>query len=181
MHTGQIILVKAEDHEDAISKVNLAINADGEQWFASNWSDWAVVANEGMLGSRWTIKDFFDHEDEEGNEIATENEWVVSYETERKIFDEVVQGRLDARSNNFDNIIRQLKDDGVDSVYDFQLDQDNLTSWNLRRLANLANSIFNSDSMIFDLENFDANLKWFKKEIEDGVTNWYAVVVDFHF
>lgn len=173
MHTGQIILVKAEDHEDAMNKVWSAVNADGDQWFASNWSDWAVVANEGTLGSRWTIKDFYEGE--------TENEWVVSYETEREAFDAIVQGRLDERSNEFEGIIRQLKAEGVDSVYDFQLDQDNLTSWNLRRLANLANSIFNSDSKIFDLENFDANLRWFKKDIADGETNWFAVVVDFHF
>jgi hypothetical protein len=92
-----------------------------------------------------------------------------------------VASQLDQRANEFERVISSLKGAGVDSVYDFKLDQDDAVSWHLRRLGNLVGSIYNPDSRIFDLENNDANLSYFKKDVEAGNTNWFAVVVDFHF
>lgn len=177
MHTGHIILVKAENHEDAISTVWTAVNTSDETWFAANWSDWAVVAHEGISESRWNMKDFLDKEDL----YTGVNDHALSYETERDLFEKVVQHQLDQRANAFEGVIRSLKDAGVESVYDFNLDQDDQVSWQLRRLGTLASSIYNPDSKIFDLENYDANLKYFRADTEAGNTNWYAVVVDFHF
>jgi hypothetical protein len=152
------------------------LNAESDQWFASNWSDWAVVGDEGIMGSRYQMADFFEEDTYTGT-----HPHALSLETEKELFDELVTKQLEQREATFDAIVNKLKDDGVDSLYDFRLDQDDDVSWQLRRLSNLVASIYNPDSRIFDLENHDANLLYFKKDVEAGNTNWYAVVVDFHF
>jgi hypothetical protein len=176
MHTGHIVLVKAESHEDAIGIVWTTVNTSDENWFASNWSDWAVVADEGISGSRYQMADFFEEDTYTGT-----HPHALSLETESELFYQLVSKKLEEREATFDAVVNKLKEEGVDSLYDFRLDQDDDVSWYLRRLSNLVGSVYTHDSKIFDLENHDANLSYFKKDVEAGNTNWYAVVVDFHF
>lgn len=175
MHTGHIILVKAEDHQDAVEKVWTAVNAD-ESWFASNWSDWAVVGTEGYGESRWEMAEFF-----EKGTYTGKHKYALSCETEPELFYAVIEERLASRKKQFDRIVEQLMESGKTWIHDFELDEDTMDSWHLRHFASLATSVYTSESMIFDLENYDANLKWFRKDVEEGNTDWFAVVVDFHY
>lgn len=170
MHTGHIILVKADDYEDAISSVYCRIN-DDESWFASNWSDWASVEKD----SRWEMADFFP------KGYTGSNKYVVSYETEKELFEELVESCLDARRAEFVRLADELDLAGKSVLTDFDIDEDTMLTWKLRQFANLANSVYCPESKIFDLENYDANLNWFRQDVAEGNNNWFAVVADFHY
>lgn len=176
MHTGHIILVKGENHQDALERVSVAVMSDGEGWFASNWSDWAVVGDTGLGESRWEMSEFF----AEGT-YTGEHKYVLSYETERELFCALVDKQLASRKAEFDRIVDTLMESGKTWIHDFELDEDTMDSWYLRHFANLATGIYTSESKIFDLENHDANLKYFRQDVEAGNTDWFAVVVDFHY
>lgn len=169
MHIAHIVLVKAESHEDAIGAVRANLD-DYESRFAL-WSDWAVVGNEGISNSRWSFEDF-------GGETWTgADKYAVSRDTERELFDKVVALFVERRQEAFDNLEREITDNG----FSFSLDQDNRESYALTKFAKLADSRYCSDSYIYDLANQTANLRYFREEMANDGEEWFAVLVDFHF
>ena len=171
MHTGHIILIKADDHEDAISRVWSAINAD-ENWFANAWADWAAITD-----GRFDLSHFF------GGEYNGVHNHAVSYETEKDLFLQLIESRKAERRAEFDRLLAEIKEDGRLNLDNYELDEDSMASWKLYRFSSFVNSSYNPYSKIYDLENYDTNLKNFTLEIESetGEKNWYGVLVDFHY
>lgn len=175
MHTGHLILVKAESHQDAIDGIWTNLNSDGEH-FAASWSDWAMVGDEGFGKSRFSLEEFG---------VPLQNNYVVSYADERESFETILQKFVDIRTGTFNRFKDELTGN------DFSIDQLELNAgsgsattqfaWTLSRLADLAWGAYTPDSAFYDLENHDTELTLFQKDIESGATDWFAVIVDFHF
>lgn len=168
MHTGHLILVKAESHEDAINSVWTILNTDSEH-FAASWSDWCVVGE----GSRWDFRSEF--ADEEDFEWDGDSIYAVGLSEEPELFSKAVAHFYGLRESSFERIREGIEEPSLDY---FSLDQNDMKSWKLYRLAQLAESVYCPDSCIYDLENYSADLKYFR---EDSSENWYGVLVDFHF
>lgn len=180
MHTAHLILVQAESHEDAAAKVWGYLNSDGEH-FASDWSDWAIVGDEGFGKSRWTLHDFLE------TPLTLTNDYVVSYKSEREQFNALLSFFENLRQSKFDELKRSIEEISVDSL---ELPRTHVWSeaiqnvWKLARLADLASGIYTPDSAYYDLENQQVTLGGdaycFDASINAGETDWFGVVVDFH-
>ena len=169
MHTGHTILVKADSHEEAIETARACFNPEEGQ-SPAEWSDWCVVGDEGgYLGSRYSFRN--EHEDWTGA-----SDHAVSLDDEADLFYKVLNDAVEAREREF-NRLR----DRVGGVGSFSLDQDDSESWALHRFAEFAGSIYNPYSFVYDLQNYTANLRYFREAEAAGEQGWYAVLVDFHF
>lgn len=173
MHTGHIILVKAEDHDEAIGAVRSALAPDEGSHFASAWSDWAIVGDEGFGGSRFEFRHFL----EDGEEWDGASHYAISRDDEADLFYKMLNKFYGFRQAEFD----RLKDELRDQDFSVSLDQDDLLTYNLHKLAELADSRYCHKSAVYDLENYTANLRYFREDEAQNGHNWYAVLVDFHF
>jgi hypothetical protein len=168
MHTGHLILIQAESHQDAIDKVWTALNTDTEN-FASEWSDWSLVGDEGIGESRYSFEEFI-------QELS--NKYVVSYETEAVAFQNIFEKFIELRQAGFDRFKEVVQDLNLTSM---KMGEDSHKAWQLSRFADLIWGNYTPDSMYYDLENYTPDLKHFEQSILNGETNWYGVIVDFHF
>ena len=171
MHTGHLILVKAESHQDAIDRVWTTLNYSDSEHFAANWSDWAVVGNEGFADSRWSFPT-------EITGWTGANEYAVSLRDEPELFNQAFERFYSYRQQAFESFKAKVAE--LDSST-FELDQDDLESWNLVRFAQLVDGIYNPQSHLYDLENYTANPKYFNESVESGEDDWFGVIVDFHY
>jgi len=168
MHTGHIILIKADSHQDAIDRVRLYLQPDEGQ-SPADWSDWCMVGDEGIFGSRYSFR--HDYEDWDGA-----SDYAVSLDDEADLFHKVLAKMYGLREQAFDDFRERIFDMGI---VGFRLDQNDQESWALYRFSELVESVYNPHSFVYDLQNFTADLKYFREtESEEG---WYAVLVDFHF
>lgn len=170
MHTGHLVLIKAESHEDAIDKVRIALNPE-EGTSPADWSDWCIVGDEGFGESRYS----FDHEYEGWSGAS---KYAVSLADEANLFHTALNKMYELREKAFERFRDQIFELGV-SI--FKLDQNDQESWALYRFAELSDSIYNPESFIYDLENYTADLKYFRQSESEGETDWFAVLVDYHF
>lgn len=174
MHTAHIILVKAEDHNEAIGKVRSSI--DNTEASFADWSDWSVIGNEGIGDSRYSFADFVD-----GWQGADTH--VVGLEEETDLFYQILRTFENYRNAEFNSLKEELKDFDLTSL---QVEMDGYFPdvYNLLKLAKLANGEYTYASKIFDLEHWCITTKYFNQEVAENafeVNNWYAVLVDFHF
>lgn len=170
MHTGHLILIKAESHDDAISRVKGALE-DFESNFGSNWSDWSTVGDDGFTKSRWNF-----HADFEDWNGASSH--AVSLTDEADLFHKALDHFYAFRVAAFERLTNEIS--GY-SLTDFKLDQNDQISWALFKFAKLAEAQYGSDSFVYDLENYTPDLRYFRQSTESGETDWYGVLVDFHF
>jgi hypothetical protein len=168
MHTGHLILIQAESHQDAIDKVWTALNTDTAH-FASEWSDWALVGEEGIGGSRYSLGEF-------NQELS--NKYVVSYETEAVDFQNILEKFIELRQAGFDRFKDVVQDLDLASM---KMGEDSDKAWKLSRFADLIWGNYTPDSMYYDLENYTPDLNHFEQSILSGETNWFGVIVDFHY
>lgn len=179
MHTSHLVLIKAESHDDALDEVRSRLEPDDGQHFASGWSDWAVVGDGDILDSRYTFTNClsFGENDDDIPEWDGASQYAVSLDDEADLFYKALNQFYGYREAEFDRLTREVDKNG----YDFVLDGDSLGSYALYRLAQLSASIYCLDSFVYDLENYSANLKYFREDVAADGRNWYAVLVDFHF
>lgn len=173
MHTAHIILVKAEDHDDAIATVRSALTPDEGGHFASAWSDWAMVGDEGYGGSRFEFQHFL----EDGEEWSGASRYAVSRDDEADLFYKMLDKFYGFRQSAFDRRQDELRDQD----FSVSLDQDDQVTYSLYKLAELADSRYCYESAVYDLVNYTANLRYFRQDEADNGHGWYAVLVDFHF
>ena len=174
MHTAHIILVKAEDHEDAFENVWQHFN-NAEDNIAQRWSDWQSVGDD----SRWSMEDFVP------KGTVLQHNYVLSYETETELFSYVVDNALRERQLAFEKLYDNLDLAGQShlSAYNVE-DKDLMKAYDLYRFAQFVAGYYNPDSHIVDLDSYTTNLEYFQNSIaetEPVQKNWYAVVVDLHF
>ena len=168
MHTAHIVLVRADDHEDAISTVQNELFEPDYNW--CEWSDWAVVVD-----GRYRLSNFF-----EPNTYTGVSEYAVSYDTERVLFDKVLGHFMEVRRTEFNRILDRLELAGKGSLGDYDLEMlDTHHAYDLLGFAQLVTGSYTYDSYVYDLNNQTANLSVFRS-IPDK-SDWFAVLVDFHF
>jgi hypothetical protein len=168
MHTGHLILVKAESHQDAIDRVWTNLNTDTAH-FAADWSDWAVVGDEGIGESRFSLEEF---------EQELSNKYVVSYETETEAFRTILEKFIELRQKDFDRFKEAVQDLDLASL---KMGEDSDKAWKLSRFADLIWGNYTPDSAYYDLENYTPDLNHFEQSILSGETDWFGVIVDFHY
>ena len=167
MHVGQIMLVEAESHAEAVDKVQGVIQYSETP--TPSWSDW----NE--IGGRWS--GFFG----KGKNVLryTENSALA----EEKLT-EWLRGREEEMASSL-NQIKTLDLAKVVAEYDPEKEPSwvgdtSMALWRLARLARLLGDDWTSDSGVYDLDNFTGNLKSFRERLAVAPEMQYLVIVDFH-
>jgi len=171
------MLIKAEDHEDAIGWVQAKVTESEDNF--PKWSDWHEVA-----AGRFSLEGFAF--DEFGLEL--QHNYVVSYETEQEQFEIVLSKLLDYKVNEFAQIKEKLVEAkfSIESIELFSYksfwESENwLQVYDLQKLTQLAGDDYIPESYVYDLENHTPSLKYFYESIQNGDKNWFGVMVDFHF
>jgi len=159
MHTAHLMLVRAESPEGAQNYVESRLTHDTtvEQWW-----DWFAIGSDGRYSLSSAIEGW------------TGDDYVVGLEATPGLFHLAVDTFYEYRRQAFDRHSAELENNG----WMFRLDQDDMITWRLRRFADLSASYYCAESHVYDLHNFSANLDLF---IKDTGTDWFAVLVDFHY
>ncbi len=163
MHKLQIMLVEAENAEEAISLVSgLLSNEDGVP--QPNWSDWHEI------GGRWS--GHFNGED------------AVPYSSAigRIKLNEAVEERKAAIASLYERVKNFDLKSAVEKYDAFAHSSDSeWKAWELRKLAGLLDDTWLPESGVYDLNDWTANLKPFKGRCELAPEMQYLVAVDFHY
>lgn len=174
MHIAHLVLVKAEDREDAVATVEMILN-DFDGGRPATFYDWFSVG-EGygsFGGSRWTISDW---------NIETQNPYVVSYQEEKEQFMQLLNNFVEAREKEFERAKEEALEISIHNLETFKGDyQKAFNAYKLSLVAELASGDYIADSRYYDLSNYSTTLTWFEEDLEKGEDNWYGVIVDFHF
>lgn len=178
MHTGQIILIEAKDHENARSEVYSRIhNPDYES--APSWSDWSEVgpSTESSFAGRWAGDDIL------GGKADLDT---LRYSDDPDHADRVIGEYLKLRQDHIDRLRQELtRQEAQDILFTHNYDptDENFYHANLytaKSLVDLLNDEWKPKSMIYDLAIWDANLREFYKRVETNPDEQFLVVVDFH-
>jgi hypothetical protein len=159
------MLVEAEDAEDAISTVSSLL--EGDVASPAHWSDWHEI------GGRW--EGYFD-----GANAAAYSNYAA-----RKKFEEMVEQRQAHMRNLWDRVKNFNVEHAVenyDPYKDFteKMGVDGFKAWELKRLCGLLDDNWNTDSAVYDLQDWTANLKFFRGRCELAPEMQFMVAVDFH-
>ncbi len=95
MHRAHIVLIRAEDYDDAIGEVRFLLDEEETEIvgnFAEHWSDWSSIGT----SSRWTFNTLI------GDSFSGAHPYAVSLETEREEFQKVLQFFIGMRETSFD-------------------------------------------------------------------------------
>ncbi len=177
MHTCQIMLVEAEDAEDAIGIVRGAITHAETPYPA--WSDWHGGIGEGLAG-RWSGL-FHGWE---------ENQDVLCYTENKVLADDIIKEFVSYRIAETKMLWEGInKDSGFDvekaiseyDPYSQRFDDNAMKLWRLQRVAKILNNDWCSDTGVYDLQEHTANLEYFKIRLDKNPEKQYLVPVDFHF
>ena len=136
------------------------------------WSDWYVVG-----GGRWNS-----NEDNQYNEAWND---VISYADNPTLFNEKVDGAIEARIREFNDYRKRFEEKGIglsDSLdkYDGQMDF-SFDLYDLNKCIDMLQGKWDFNSYFFDLEHHSTNTMHMKKDLDNNGKFWYIVPVDFHF
>lgn len=168
MHVAQIMLVQAEDVEDAMDAVRARLEEN------PSWSDWHNANYGDTFAGRW-----------EGHFFGEENtNDTLRYSDDPALAENVIFDKLSARKLEMDELRQRVIKSGYDPLtadYDPEVGKWNMDAFALQRLIGLLEDDWNSDSAIYDLEDWTASLGSFRKRVADAPEKQFLVVVDFHF
>jgi hypothetical protein len=171
-HVCQIILVQAEDLDDAFSLV-----ANGVEDGYPHWSDWHNADNPSShnFAGRWSGAVFADESDPD-----TEAPNFLRYSDDPALAEKVLSDWLEARMSS----LREYKSRMTDLAtykYDPYVDDLHMPIYYSLKVAEMLNDNWTPDSGVYDLTNGTANLKWFIDRVKSEPTKQYLIPVDFHF
>jgi hypothetical protein len=164
MHVGQIMLVEAENAEEAIDKVNSAIIET--EYPTPDWSDWKQIGGrwQGTLGAENALP----YSDPQAQKVL--EEWLAHRAGSIAEYAEAAgKVDLDARVKNYDPFAPN------------NYAEDAMNLWRMKKLIQMLDSDWTSDTGIYDLEVWSASLNYFKGRCELAPEMQYLVMVDFHF
>ena len=133
------------------------------------WSDWYVVG-----GGRWNS--------DEDNQYKEAWNDVISYVDNPTLFNEKVDGAIEARVDTFNDYRKRFNDQSLD--INAKLDKyDGLTDYSfdlyeLNKCIDMLQGKWDMNSYFYDLNNWSTNPKFMLDNVDDS---WYLVPVDFHF
>jgi len=163
MHTLQIMLVEAEDKDDALSEVTSRTGLDGEG-SGPDWSDWHEI------GGRWG--GYFDGSN------------VLSYAEDVALAEESIKTGLQWRREEMERLKKDVDFHNLEELldsYDPETPIFDHSVWATKRLAEIVMDYWTPDSKLFDLVSYTASLKYFRERVQVSPEKQYLVAVDFHF
>lgn len=166
MHTVHLVLVEADSHQEAIKKVDSALEERNPEW--SDWSE---------IGGRWT--GMFG-EDEPTNAINYANDpeafmkWVNKFLEYRKEHMKEALSAFEEGGKNISDLIDSYDPKSVDF-------DDSMKGYYLRKIGGLLADYWQSDSALWDMEAGTAGIAYLIERIEKEPRKQFGVIVDFHF
>lgn len=170
MHVCQIMLVEAEDAEDALATVRGEITY-AEQAYPA-WSDWHEI------GGRWD--GLFEGWDETRNVLGyTENEQLA-----KDMIENFLGNRMQTMKHYLEVVEKEnvSLEEKVKTYNPYEMDYKEIHAvWSIQRLTKLLSNDWTSDTGVYDLKDHTANLEYFQKRLAENPTKQFLVPVDFHF
>ena len=163
MHTGHILLVEAESHEEALDKVRSAIEyADNP---TPSWSDWHEI------GGRWS-------------DYLGKYGYVMCYDKDEHLAEEKIHDMVQSRVSSMLGAWEQVKNFDIEAAIASYLPDKggfDMNPYYLKKIAETLNNEWTPDSHVYDLESWTSDLKYFRERLAIAPEMQYLVVVDFHF
>ena len=163
MHTGHILLVEAESEEEAIDKVQSAITHADEP--TPIWSDWHEV------GGRWD--DYFG-----------EHGHVLQYSKDEELAEKSINSMIELRKNSMRDAWEKVKTLDVEAAienYNPDVHNFDMDFYYLEKIGKNLNESWTPESLVYDLDTWTPNLKYFRGRVAIAPEMQFLVVVDFHF
>lgn len=177
MHTCQILLVEANDVNEAFSKVENEVDSYGAEW-----SDWHNASNAHTLNfaGRWEGQVFCSL-DETGSPTTDSAPNFLRYSDDPALAEQVLTQWIEERLN----VIGNLKSQAIDPRgYEYNIYKEDTFSMEIyatKKLVQLIDDEWNCDSGVYDLESRTASLQNFIKRVSDNPSKQWLIPVDFHF
>lgn len=173
-HVCQILLVQADDTEDAFSLVEGSLSENTYPL----WSDWhnATGSESQDFAGRWSGVVFAD-EAKPDERVANNH---LLYSDDPALADKVISDWLEARIQS----IREYKTKMLDlatAKYDPYTDSLNMPAYYAYKVAQLMNDNWSPDSGVYDLTMGTANLHDFIQRVKREPTKQFLIPVDFHY
>ena len=180
MHVVQLMLVEADNALEALDEVSSALD-DNEP----TWSDWHNAFGNQSFAGRWKGQYF-------GKDNTLD---VLCYGDDAALAEKTITEFLGYRTGELERLREQIRNSGVD-VLDVAYDpystwpnnpieakphaDKSMALYYNNKLSQLLNDYWSSDTAIYDLVNWDANLAQFRERVSKNPERQYLVVVDFH-
>jgi hypothetical protein len=175
MHSIQLILIQADTAEEAFSLV-----ADNLSEGEPRWSDWHTAdestASTLDFAGRWSGDVF---KDKETDENKAPN--YLRYSDDPALAERVISTFLEYRFSE----MRECRDKGADLAsysYDPYSKRSGMGMdiYYAVKLAKLLNDEWTSDTAIYDLQDWTANLGYFIERVKKSPETQWLIPVDFH-
>jgi len=177
MHVCQIMLIEADNAEEAFEQVASALEEN------PSWSDWhnANFSNVDAknFADRWTGT-VFGTPDKNGVYNADEAPNFLRYSEDPALAERAITSYLDQRFND----IRSYQAKAVDLAsykYDPYKSGWDTNLYSTKKLAELLNDDWTCDTAIYDLTTWSANLNSFIERVKTNPDKQWLIPVDFHF
>jgi len=165
MHCVQLLLVEAETHQEAITTAESKLNEVGDGF----WSDWWEV------GGRWS--GIFGVGEANAYQYSTDKDEAEKFITEfleyRKTHAKELLGFYEKEKKS----IVELIDSHDPNAYNFD---EMMLGFYLSRIGKILSNDWCSDSGVYDLEGWSANLTQFRERVATHPEKQFLVAVDFH-
>jgi hypothetical protein len=171
MHTCHILLVEADNAEEALDYVKSQLTGDDPY---PTWSDWHEV------GGRWS--GLF-----EGWEETRD---VLGYTENPTLAEDILKQFTDYRLANIKRYKEELDKDGFsieEAIADYNINNNEanfangMKLWRMQKLTQTLQDDWTCDSGVYDLQEGTASLTYFRKRMETQPEKQFLVPVDFHF
>lgn len=187
------MLVEADDAEQAFRIIADKLNGDESQ---PDWSDWSEVSDPSTMNfaGRWSGEIFMTPEQlkarsEKQDVDVSENPNYLRFSDDPNLADEVIQRFISYRMNEIESIKKtiSLLPTAIDLMtFDYNPIKDadyadaGMTLYYTKKLVALYSNDWTSDTAIYDLENWDANLIYFFQRVAKNPERQFLIPVDFH-
>jgi hypothetical protein len=171
MHTCHILLVEADNAEEALDYVKSQLMGDDPY---PTWSDWHEV------GGRWSglFQGWDDTKD------------VLGYTDSPTLAEDIIKQFTEYRLAEIKRYKEELDKDGFSmekaiGEYDMNNNEkrfaNGMNLWRMQKLSQLLQDDWVSDSGVFDLQEGTGSLTYFRERLSARPEKQFLVPVDFHF
>jgi hypothetical protein len=176
-HAIQFMLVEADSVEEALGEVESKLENNPA------WSDWNSASGSGSFAGRWEGNAFKENS-EDADPVGVDRD-VLCYADNPALAEEIVAKAIGWRQQEIayykDKILANAYDI-VDVVHDpFEKDSFGMNNYYYRKLADVLDNTWTSDSGIYDLQQWTASLSDWKERISLASEKQFIVAVDFHY
>jgi len=176
-HVIQYLLVEADSVDDALGEVSTRLERGNP-----SWSDWHNATGSGSFAGRWTGNAFKNHSDDP--DPAGVDRDVLCYADNpalaEKFIEKAIGWRQEAIATFKDRILTSAYEI-VEATHDpFEEEKFGMDNYYYRKLAEVLDNTWTTDTAVYDLHQWTANLGDWKRRIALASEKQFIVAVDFH-